>query len=204
VNTFLSLLLFLFPTSGVHFKLVKEPSLGTRLQPPVHDHNTNLLHAYLDIFPVMSSADSATVTDVESTPDQIPMTSTTAPADASGSTEAATHAPSSANAAPLSKSQQKKAAKAARFAEYKIERRAREKEAKKRKKQERAQKRAAGELHSGEDDDEDEQDRKKKKAKRGQPFGATVVVDLGFDDKMTDKVCMCAYDVFFSMIIFIA
>ncbi|KAG5639690.1 hypothetical protein H0H81_005873 [Sphagnurus paluster] len=83
-------------------------------------------------------------------------------------------------AAPLSKSAIKKAAKAERIAASKLERRAREKEAKKDKKRALAAKRAAGEL------DEDEERKRSKKRARLQ-FGGTVVVDLGFDDKMNDK-----------------
>ncbi|KII95276.1 hypothetical protein PLICRDRAFT_34118 [Plicaturopsis crispa FD-325 SS-3] len=89
-----------------------------------------------------------------------------------------------ASPTPLSKNAQKKAAKMARYAEQKLERRAREKAVKKEKKLERAQKRAAGEL-----DDDDEGGRKVKRAKlgKGTPFNARVVVDLGFDDMMSDK-----------------
>lgn len=81
---------------------------------------------------------------------------------------------------PMSKNAIKKAAKAARLAELKLERRAREKEAKKEKKRVRAEKRAAG------DDDEEEIKRRMKRAKL--QFGGTVVVDLGFDSMMNDKV----------------
>ncbi|KXN89454.1 tRNA (guanine(9)-N1)-methyltransferase [Leucoagaricus sp. SymC.cos] len=84
--------------------------------------------------------------------------------------------------APLSKSAQKKAARAARLAELKLERRAREKEAKKEKKRIRAEKRAAGEL-----DDEDEAEKVKQKKKPRVTFGGRVVVDLGFDHLMSEK-----------------
>ena len=84
---------------------------------------------------------------------------------------------------PLSKNAIKKAAKAARLAALKLERRAREKEAKKEKKRIRAEKRAAGEL------DDDEQEEIKRRMKRPKlQFGGTVVVDLGFDSMMNDKV----------------
>ncbi|KAJ3561733.1 hypothetical protein NP233_g10015 [Leucocoprinus birnbaumii] len=83
---------------------------------------------------------------------------------------------------PLSKSAQKKAARAARFAEYKLERRAKEKEAKKEKKRIRAEKRAAGEL-----DEEDEAERARQKKKPRVEFGGRVVIDLGFDDLMSEK-----------------
>jgi hypothetical protein len=84
---------------------------------------------------------------------------------------------------PLSKNAIKKAAKAARLAALKLERRAREKEAKKEKKRIRAEKRAAGEL----DDDEEEEIKRRLKRPKLQ-FGGTVVVDLGFDSMMNDKV----------------
>lgn len=84
--------------------------------------------------------------------------------------------------APMSKNAIKKAAKAARLAALKLERRAREKEAKKEKKRIRAEKRAAGEL----DDDEEEIKRRMKRPKL--QFGGTVVVDLGFDSMMNNKV----------------
>lgn len=90
-------------------------------------------------------------------------------------------------AAPLSKKGQKKLARAARYQEAKLERRAKEKERKKEKKrlarEETARKREAGEPVS-----EDERPRKRAKTTVAEPFGARVVVDLGFDDKMTDKV----------------
>ncbi|KAF8625590.1 hypothetical protein AX15_005290 [Amanita polypyramis BW_CC] len=79
-----------------------------------------------------------------------------------------------------SKNALKKAAKAERYAAYKLERRAREKEAKKQKKRVRAEKRAAGEP------DDEEESHQKKKIKL--EFGGRVVIDLGFDDMMTDKV----------------
>lgn len=84
---------------------------------------------------------------------------------------------------PMSKNACKKAAKAARLATLKLERRAREKEAKKEKKRIRAEKRAAGEL----DDDGEEEIRRRMKKPKLQ-FGGTVVVDLGFDSMMNDKV----------------
>lgn len=84
---------------------------------------------------------------------------------------------------PMSKNAMKKAAKAERLAALKLERRAREKEAKKEKKRIRAEKRAAGELG---DVEEDEAKIRMKRPKL--QFGGTVVVDLGFDSMMNDKV----------------
>lgn len=78
---------------------------------------------------------------------------------------------------PLSKKAQKRAAKAARLQEQKAERRAREKEAKKRKRRERAE---AG--------DADPRKRRKMNIQDQIPFAAQVVIDLGFDDMMTEKV----------------
>lgn len=90
------------------------------------------------------------------------------------------------NAVPLSKKGQKKQARAARYQEAKLDRRAKEKERKKEKKrlarEETARKREAGEPVS-----EDEQPRKRAKTMIAEPFGARIVVDLGFDDMMTDK-----------------
>ena len=84
---------------------------------------------------------------------------------------------------PPSKKSQKKAAKAARYAEHKAERRAREKE---RKKLKRA-------VAQPQPHDEDGEIPKSKRVKLGRgsqtKFGARLVVDLGFDDKMTEKVC---------------
>ncbi|KAG1806511.1 guanine-1-methyltransferase-domain-containing protein [Suillus plorans] len=77
---------------------------------------------------------------------------------------------------PLSKKAQKRAAKAARLQEQKAERRAREKEAKKRKRRERAE---AG--------DAEPRKRRKMGGFDQTSFAAQVVIDLGFDDMMTDK-----------------
>lgn len=82
---------------------------------------------------------------------------------------------------PLSKKAMKKAAKQERYQALKLERRAKEKEAKKEKKRGIAAKRAAGEL--------DEDDEKKRKNKRPRlHFGGKIIVDLGFDDMMNEKV----------------
>lgn len=77
---------------------------------------------------------------------------------------------------PLSKKAQKRAAKTARLQEQKAERRAREKEAKKRKRRERAE---AG--------DAEPRKRRKMGGFDQTSFAAQVVIDLGFDDMMTDK-----------------
>jgi len=84
---------------------------------------------------------------------------------------------------PMSKKAMKKAVRAERLAATKLERRAREKEAKKQKKRILAEKRAAGELN---EDDEEETRRRAKRAKVD--FAGKVVVDLGFDEMMNDKV----------------
>ena len=90
----------------------------------------------------------------------------------------------SATPAPLSKNAQKKLAKAARFAEQKRERRAIEKEKKKQKKRERA------EQQKQEGVDNDERPGKKARTDGGpkRPFGARIVVDLGFDELMSENV----------------
>ncbi|KAI0774742.1 guanine-1-methyltransferase-domain-containing protein, partial [Trametes elegans] len=87
----------------------------------------------------------------------------------------------------LSKKAQKKLAKAAYLAERKKERRAAEKERRKEKKRLLAEKRAAGELDP--DEEAAERDRKRQKTGAGArtPFDARVVVDLGFDEKMTEN-----------------
>jgi hypothetical protein len=96
------------------------------------------------------------------------------------------HSPSLNDGAskPLSKSAMKKAAKAERYAASKLERRAKEKEAKKEKKRLNAEKRAAGEL---EENEEEEENKRRKKRVRLQ-FGGNVIIDLGFDKLMSEKV----------------
>jgi tRNA (guanine9-N1)-methyltransferase len=84
----------------------------------------------------------------------------------------------------LSKKAQKRALKMARLEERKIERRAKEKAAKKEKKRKRVERVAAGEQLS--EDEVTEKRAKMNQAKK--PFSARVVLDLGFDDKMNDKV----------------
>ena len=79
----------------------------------------------------------------------------------------------------LSKKAQKKAAKQVRLAELKLERRAREKAAKKEKKR---LKREAGEPI------ESDARKRARKEESGPPFMAKLVIDLGFDSLMTDKV----------------
>jgi len=81
---------------------------------------------------------------------------------------------------PLSKKAQKKAAKAARYAEQKVERRAREKERKK-------LKRAVAQPEP-QDEDGPKSKRAKLDPSSQTKFGARLVIDLGFDDKMTEKV----------------
>lgn len=82
---------------------------------------------------------------------------------------------------PLSKKAQKKAAKAARFTEQKAERRAREKERKK-------LKRAAAQPEPHDEDGVAPRPKRVKLNPSSQTiFGARLVIDLGFDDKMTEK-----------------
>lgn len=97
----------------------------------------------------------------------------------------------SSNPQGLSKKAQKRAAKAARLHELKLERRAREKEAKKHKRRERALAIARGGLDAN-------TPRTRRRTNAGgetEIFNARVVVDLGFDDLMSDKVgvslCPC-------------
>ncbi|KDN40845.1 hypothetical protein RSAG8_07863, partial [Rhizoctonia solani AG-8 WAC10335] len=88
-------------------------------------------------------------------------------------------------ASTLSKSAQKRLAKAERFAQFKFERRAREKEQKAAKRKEREERIAAG-------GDPGPSDAKKRRVSREgegpiRPFNARIVIDLGFDEKMTEK-----------------
>jgi len=94
-----------------------------------------------------------------------------------------TSSENTSEAVVLSKNAQKRALKMARVEERKLERRAKEKAAKKEKKRKRAERIAAGEQSS-----EDEMAQKRAKMSRvKEPFSARVVLDLGFDDKMSDK-----------------
>lgn len=90
--------------------------------------------------------------------------------------------------APLSKSAQKRLAKSERFAQIKLERRAREKEEKAAKRKEREEREAAGE------DAGPPEAKKRRVTREGQgpvrPFDARIVIDLGFDEKMTEKVSL--------------
>lgn len=97
----------------------------------------------------------------------------------------------SSNPQGLSKKAQKRAAKAARLHELKLERRAREKVVKKNKRRERLHAIPTGELDKN-------TFRKRQRANGGGEvgiFNARVVVDLGFDELMSDKVgvslCSC-------------
>ncbi|KAK1232103.1 tRNA (guanine(9)-N(1))-methyltransferase [Marasmius sp. AFHP31] len=84
----------------------------------------------------------------------------------------------------LSKKGMKKAARRQAIQEQKKERRAREKEARKEKKKILHQKRLAGEL---DDDEKALLEQRAKKRRKLEPFGGKVVVDLGFDEKMSEK-----------------
>jgi len=94
----------------------------------------------------------------------------------------------------LSKKAQKRALKMARREERKMEHRAKEKAAKKEKKRKRAERLAAGEQLS-----EDERQKRAKTNRAKEPFAARVVLDLGFDDKMSDKVRGCLFVLFHGM-----
>jgi tRNA (guanine9-N1)-methyltransferase len=98
-------------------------------------------------------------------------------------------APDTAEAPVLSKSAQKKAARAVRYEETKAARRAAEKERRKAQKRARAERVAAGDADS---DDTAALERaraaKRRRTNTRVPFGARVVVDLGFDDRMIEKV----------------
>ncbi|KAJ3972134.1 guanine-1-methyltransferase-domain-containing protein [Lentinula raphanica] len=85
----------------------------------------------------------------------------------------------------MSKNAMKKAAKAERYQAFKLERRAREKQMQKEKKKIKAQKRAAGEL-----DDSVEVEEKARKRQKTSGFGGKVVLDLAFDELMSEKVRM--------------
>jgi tRNA (guanine9-N1)-methyltransferase len=87
----------------------------------------------------------------------------------------------------VSKSAMKRAARAERYAASKLQRRAKEKEAKKEKKRIKAEKRAMGEL-----EDDAEENKSRKKRQRIQ-FGGKVVIDLDFDQLMTEKVGQCCF-----------
>jgi hypothetical protein len=106
--------------------------------------------------------------------------------------EASTSSPQNAESVPpLSKNARKKLLKAERFAASKAERRARDKE----KKKERAEKRRAGDPDALEDAEERRAKRRKVEVTKHAPkipFKARIVVDLAFDDKMTEKVKLCA------------
>jgi len=100
--------------------------------------------------------------------------------------EKSTSLENASEAVMLSKKAQKRALKMARLEERKIERRAKEKAAKKEKKRKRAERLAAGEQLS-----EDERQKRAKLNRTKEPFAARVVLDLRFDDKMSDKVRGC-------------
>ncbi|KAJ3907022.1 guanine-1-methyltransferase-domain-containing protein [Lentinula edodes] len=82
----------------------------------------------------------------------------------------------------MSKKAMKKAAKAERYQAFKLERRAREKQMQKEKRRLKAQKRAAGEL-----DDSAELEEKARKRQKMSGFGGKIVLDLSFDELMSEK-----------------
>lgn len=94
---------------------------------------------------------------------------------------------------PLSKKAQKKAAKVARYVAEKSARRAHEKQVKKEKKAALSAKRDAGELGPEELELDAERKRIKKQMRKSISKGSEVwkgkiVIDLGFDDLMIEKV----------------
>jgi tRNA (guanine9-N1)-methyltransferase len=103
--------------------------------------------------------------------------------DVAHSSEKSTSLEETSEAVVLSKKAQKRALKMAKFEERKLERRAKEKAAKKENKRKRAERVAAGDQLS-----EDERQKRAKVNRAKEPFAARVVLDLGFDDKMSDKV----------------
>ena len=115
--------------------------------------------------------------------DRYPLDSTAMENDTANSSEKSTLLENASEAVGLSKKAQKRALKVARLEERKVERRAKERAAKKEKKRKRAEKLAAGEQLS-----EDERQKRAKLNRAKEPFTARVVLDLGFDDKMSDKV----------------
>lgn len=95
-----------------------------------------------------------------------------------------THLNPADDVVPLSKNAQKRLLKEARRAEQRVERKAKDRLLKKEKQRVKAEKRAAGEpLDEGE-----ERGKKRAMIQRPKRFDARVVIDLGFDDKMNDKV----------------
>jgi tRNA (guanine9-N1)-methyltransferase len=94
--------------------------------------------------------------------------------------------------APMSKKAMKKAAKVQRHAETKHERRAAEKDRRRARKRALADKRAAGDALDSDEEALLVRARKRRRLGRDkdarEPFAARVVVDLGFDAQMTDKV----------------
>ena len=115
--------------------------------------------------------------------DYLSLDSTAMENDTARSSENSLENTSEVAAVVLSKKAQKRALKMARLEERKIERRAKERAAKKEKKRKRAERLAAGEQLS-----DDERLKRTKADRAKEPFAARVVLDLGFDDKMNDKV----------------
>lgn len=109
--------------------------------------------------------------------------------------------PSEITDQPLSKKALKRKLKAERFQASKLERRAREKAAKKEKKQARKERMENGEQNSA-DEEAEEREKKRRKirkvdkeegSRKGEVFNARVVVDLGFDEMMSEKVCFNSF-----------
>jgi hypothetical protein len=108
----------------------------------------------------------------------------------------------SALGGPISKNAQKRLIKAQKREQQKVERRAREKAAKAAKKEAKRKRELEGEkdedrsskkrkLDDGvldEGDEVEEHSVQKQQPKEKIPFGSKIVIDLGFDDKMTERV----------------
>lgn len=104
--------------------------------------------------------------------------------------EPPTESPTPDTPLPLSKNAQKKAAKLAKYIAEKAARRAHEKQVKKVKKAAFSAKRDAGELDPDELELDEERKRVRKRMKKNgkDAWKGKIVIDLGFDDMMIEKV----------------
>ena len=90
----------------------------------------------------------------------------------------------------LSKKAQKRLLKKELMAAKKVERRAHQK-AMRKEKRNKAKLQSRNDLDS--DDEENEIQPKTKRQRVIHPFGACAIIDLGFDDKMSEKACLNLY-----------